>query len=532
MVTAPATRTRARAAGGGVATAAVLITVVTAGSRLTGFVREAVIAAVFGATAEVDAYLVAHQIPNVVIALLSTALVTATIPVVSSRVRNGQIDVGHQLFRTVTWAVTAVLSIASVIMAIGAPLVVKMLAPGFEAASADQAVALTRILLIATVLVAGMNLVSGLLQVHHRFFWPAFVGVPFNLAMIAFALLLNQQLGVAALAWGFVAGSVLRVVVQLPPLRRTGFRWLGPIRLRDPGMAAIAGLLPVILIGHVVSNLNVVVDRLVASWLPDGAIAALNYAYRLESLPYGVLVVALLQVLYPALGATADQRTRFSQLTTRGISALVCLLTPVVVAMMILAVPIVQLVYARGAFTEDDVARTAIALAAFAPGLVALGARDLAMRALYGLQDRWRPAAIAGVGMGVNVVGDLALGPSFGIAGLAAATSLSFAVSAAHAIWLLARAHDGVDVGAVGAAVGRNAAAIVPSALVIHLLAGPTQAATAGPLLLGVGVAITAGVVTHMLTLRLFRAPELDALRDLAGDLVGRLIRWSHRRSS
>ncbi len=531
-MTTDVSQSHARAAGAGVATAALLVTVVTAVSRLTGFVREAVIAGVFGVTADVDAYLVAHQVPNVLITLLSTALVTATIPVVSSRVRNGEIDLGHQLFRTVTWVVTVVLGVASVVMALGAPVVVRLLAPGFGPAAASQAAELTRVLLLATVFVAGMNLVGGLLQVHRRFFWPAIVGVPFNAAMIAAALFLGRLIGVAALAWGFVAGSVLRVAVQLPALRRTGFRWLGPIRIRDPGMAAVGGLLPVILIGHVVSNLNVVVDRMVASGLPDGAIAALNYAYRLVGLPHGLLVIALLQVLYPALGAAAAQRRTFARLTTRGMSALITLLAPLATVMVILAAPIVQLVYGRGAFTSDDVSRTAVALAAFAPGLVALGARDVAMRALYGLQDRWRPAAVAGVGMIVNIVGDLVLGPRWGIVGLGAATSLSFAVSAALAVTALARPHRGVVVGDLLGAVARNAVAIVPTALTIRMLGGLTPATTAAWMLVGLAAAVAAGVVVHLLTLRLLRAPELAALRDLVHDLAARFTGWRRQRST
>lgn len=199
--------------------AALLVTVVLALSRVTGFLREAVTAAVFGATAELDAYLVATQVPNVVIALLSTATVTAATPVIAARIRGGDTEEGHQVFRTLSLAVLAVLGLASVAMALVAPAIVHVLAPGFPPEQVALAASLTRVLLLATVLVAAMNLVSALLQVHERFFWPAVVGVPFNLAMIVAALVFGRRYGVAALAWGFVIGSVLRVAVQLPPLR-------------------------------------------------------------------------------------------------------------------------------------------------------------------------------------------------------------------------------------------------------------------------------------------------------------------------
>lgn len=190
---------------------------------------------------------------------------------------------------------------------------------------------------------------------------------------------------------------------------------------------------------------------------------------------------------------------------------------------MVLALPAVHVVYGRGAFTDGAAVRTAAALAAFAPGLVALGVRDLAMRALYGLQDRWRPAAIACVGLAVNVVGDLVLGPRFGVIGLGAATSLSFAASAVMAVALLARSHDGVLIRDLVTAVVRNAVAVVPTAFVLRLLAAQVPADASTAVLLSVGAAAAVGIVVHLVTLRVLKAPELDALLDLVRELIDRI---------
>ncbi len=245
--------------------------------------------------------------PNVLIALLGTAAVTAAVPAVSQRVRGGGVARGHRLLRTVSLVVLSALAATSLALAAVAPAVVRVPAPGFGPEQVALAGSLSRI------------------------------------------LLLGRRLGVAALAWGFVLGSLLRVLVQLPSLRRTGLRW-GPIRLREPGTAAIAGLLPVIVLGHLASNVNTLVDRLVGSTLDEGAIAALNYAYRLVTLPHGLLVLALLQVLHPALGAVADRRAEFRALTDRGASVLVAVLVPaagLLAALAALAVPVVTLVSCR-----------------------------------------------------------------------------------------------------------------------------------------------------------------------------------------
>lgn len=514
---------------GGTATAAVLVSVVTAASRVTGFVRDAVTAAVFGAGADLDAYLVAGQVPNVLIAFLGTATVTAALPTISRRVRSGEVAAAHRLVRTLCAAVGTVLALASLALAVAAPALVRLAAPGFGADQAALAGGLARVLLVSTVLVAGTNVVSALLQAHRRFFWPAAVGIVFNAAVVAVALLVGRRAGVAALAWGFVLGSLLRVLVQLPALRATGFRWRGALRLRDPGAAVIAGLLPVVLLGHAASTVNTLVDRGVGSTLDVGAIASLNYAYRLVTLPHGLLVVALLAVLYPALGAAAGRRDEFRSLADRGARVLVAVLVPVAALLAALAVPIVTLVYGRGAFTDADVTRTAAGLAGFAPGLVAMGVRDLALRGLYGVADRWRPAAVTVGGMGVNVAADLTLGRRFGVPGLAVATSLSVAAAATVAVWVLARAHGGLHPGAVVAALGRSLVAAAPGVAGAGFVARAIGSDGTRAALLAVGAGAVTGAALHLVALRLLRAPELGDLTGLARQLAVRVQRLTVR---
>lgn len=510
----------------GIAGAAALVAVVTAISRIAGFGREAVIAAVFGASADLDAYLVATGVPNVVIALLSTVAVTAFIPEVSRRVRGGDVAGGHRLFRTVAAGVIVALGLGSLLMAVFAPAVVRLMAPGFAAPQLALAASITRVLLIATVLVAGMNLVSGLLHIHGRFFWPAFVGLPFNAAMVVAAVGFGRQYGVTALAIGFVVGSALRVIVQLPAMARAGFRWRGRLELADPGVRAVTGLIPVIALAHLTGNVNAFVDRIVGSGLEPGAISALNYAYRLVTLPKGLFVVALIQVLYPALGAaaTATMRARFGALLGSGLRMLLVLLVPIAVALVVLAEPVVTFVYQRGAFTPADAVRTASALAAYAPGLVAVGVRDLGIRALYGLGDTRTPAVTAVTAMLVNVAGDLVLGPLFGVAGLGAATTLSYLVAAGLVWRALARRHGALRMAEVSAPTLR-ALVIAPlsagAMLAVHALTGGGGGFMARGAVLA--VALTVGALVHVSVLSVLRAPEARELLGAAGRAWARL---------
>ena len=171
--------------------AAVLIAVLTAASRVLGFVREAVYAAVFGAGAEFDAFLAAQTLPNIVITLIASAVVTSAIPVLSGQLGRGARGESDRTFNALFTLVLGGLVAVSLLMALAARPFVELTAPGFEGEQVDQAVEMARILLLGSAFVAAMNLIAGLLQAHREFFWPAVLGIPFNLVMIVAAAVIG-----------------------------------------------------------------------------------------------------------------------------------------------------------------------------------------------------------------------------------------------------------------------------------------------------------------------------------------------------
>ena len=352
-----------------VARAALLIAVLTAVSRVLGFVREAVYAAVFGAGPELDAFLVAQGPLNLVVTLISSAVVTTAIPVLSGRLGRGDDAAARRTFNTLfTLVLGALIAVAAVLAAAAEPLI-ELTAPGFDAAQVELSARLARVLLAGSAFVAAMNLLAGLLQAHGEFFWPAVLGVPFNVVMIAAAALFGGDAGVIALAVGFVLGSALRVAFEVPGLRRIRFRPAPAFDLRDPGLRTVLAMAPLVLVGNSVVNVNTFVDRLVGSLEGAGTISALSYGFRLLTLPHGLLALALLQAVYPSFGraASTGERERFRELTGRGLAVLAIALMPLAAACIALREPLVEVVYARGSFDAADVELTARAVAAFAP---------------------------------------------------------------------------------------------------------------------------------------------------------------------
>lgn len=454
----------------GVGGAALLTAGLTLAGSALGLGRDVVIAAVFGAGPEVDAFLVAQGLMNLVLGLVSGALAKAAVPVVARAGNAGQPAAGMASVRAALGLACVVLTVGGVAMWLGAPGLVTVLAPGFEPATAALAADLTRVVVVATVLISATNLLAGAGQALGRFAPAALQGVGFNLVMIAAAAVAGPVFGVTALAWGFVLGSAVRLLIQLPAVRlRVGGRATLPwpsLRWRDPGLAEMVRLLPALLVGSAMSNVNTLVDRAVASTVSGGAIASVNFAARLVSTVDMLLIATLLAALYPRLAAAVPpaRRAELRRLVRRGVEVLVAALAPVAVVLVLTAEPVVRLVYARGEFGAAAVSMTATVTTVLACGLPVLAVREVCARTAYALGDGGIAVRSALTAMVVNVVGDLTLAGPLGVAGIAVATVASGLAGAAVAMHGLHRRHTALP-RLTGAVLGIGAASLGAAAM-------------------------------------------------------------------
>jgi len=231
-----------------------MLMVLAAASAVLGFVRDMVTAAVFGASAGLDAFLVAQGLMNLVLGLAAGAMAKASVPVVSRKVAEGDPAAAHHTALVALSVTTLVLALASIVMWLAAGTVVDALAPGFGPEQERLARTLTRIVLVATVLVAGTNLLAVCAQAHRRFFWSGVQGIPFNVSMILAATVFGPRYGVRSLAVGFVVGSGIRLLAQLVPLRSIGLRLVPTFDVGDAGFREVARLVPPLLLGSAIGN--------------------------------------------------------------------------------------------------------------------------------------------------------------------------------------------------------------------------------------------------------------------------------------
>jgi putative peptidoglycan lipid II flippase len=423
-----------------------LVSLLTLVSRITGLVRELLMAATFGASALTDAFNVAFRIPNLLRRLFAEgAFSQAFVPVLAGvREKEGD-DATRQLVNQIATVLAWALSVTCVLGVLGAPVLVWAMASGLDDGGFDSAVFMTRWMFPYIAFMSFVALSAGILNTWKRFAVPAATPVLLNVAMIsaaAWGAPWFAKMGIEpiyAMAGGVLLGGVLQLGVQIPALHRLGLlprvslRWSSlKTAWHHPGTRRVTTLMLPALLGVSVAQISLLINTQIASHLTAGSVSWLTYADRLMEFPTAMLGVALGVVLLPQLAAAkaADDTARYSGLLDWGLRLVVLLAVPCAVALLTFAHPLVAVLYHYGAFTAADVQRTATALMGYGAGLIGLIAIKVLAPGFYARQDIRTPVKIA---IGVLLLTQLLnvlLVPRLAHAGLALAIGIGAMVNA------------------------------------------------------------------------------------------------------
>jgi len=407
-------------------------------SRVLGFVRDAVIARVFGAGLATDAFFVAFKIPNLLRRLFAEgAFSQAFVPILAEyKNRRGEDDV-RALINQVSGALLLVLLLVSALGILIAPWIIAVTAPGFSATPEKFAltVELLRIVFPYILFIALTALAGGILNTWSRFAVPAFTPTLLNISFIGFALLAAPYFDppVKALAWAVFVGGVLQLAFQIPFLARAGVLPRPRFSWRDEGVRRVLRQMAPALFGVSVGQVSLLINNIFASFLVTGSVTWLYFADRLMEFPAGLLGVALGTVLLPSLAKSHAERSAqaYSELLDWGLRLTLMLALPAAVALAVLSVPLVATLFHYGAFTATDVINTHHAVIAYAVGLVGLIAVKVLAPGFYAQQDIRTPVRIAVVTLVVTQLLNLVLVWQLRHAGLALAISLGACLNAA-----------------------------------------------------------------------------------------------------
>src|SRR5579859_7022101 len=497
-------------------------------SRVLGLAREQVCAALFGGGGAMDAFTAAFRIPNLLRDLfaegaLSTAFVTTFSKTIA---REGDAAAWRLANKVATLTVLVLGALCALGMVFSSQLVA-VLAPGFDAPKAALTALLTRIMFPFILLVSLAALVMGMLNAKSVFGRPAMASSFFNLGSIAGGVALGYAIdpgfgprALIGLAIGTLIGGGLQLTVQLPPLGELGYRYRPDLGWRDPGVMAILALMGPAVIAASTTQINVLINSMFASTLGDGAIFWLAIAFRLMQLPLGLFGVALGTVTLPLLSrlVVAGHMTGFRDELARAMRLMFLLTIPSTIGLMMLAEPIISVLYQHGRFDAHQAAQAGGALRFYAIGLAGYAALKVLVNAFYALDRRKTPMIVSFLAVGLNLIFNwlFTFRLHWGHLGLAFSTGCVATTNFAVLYGLMYRQLGGLETRRMAVLLGKAAIAGVALAAVCaastHWLLSDWATQTFVRKAAALFVTITAGGLVFLGVGAALRIEELDEL--------------------
>jgi putative peptidoglycan lipid II flippase len=462
-----------------VARAAGTIGLFTLLSRVFGLVRDLVVARAFGASMAADAFFVAFRIPNLLRELLAEGTMSAAfIPVFTEKLAGGDRKAAWEMASRVFTLLLTVLVATVCLGVLAAPWIVRVIAPGFADHPDQEAltVLLTRIMFPYLLFIGLSALAMGILNAHRAFALPALSPFCFNLVLISAALWLAPALEIPALglAIGVLVGGIVQLGLQVPGLVAKGMVPRLTWAPKDPDVRRVGKLMLPVVFGLSVTQVNLLVNTLLASFLAEGSVSYLYYGMRLIHFPLGVFGIALATAILPSLSAQAA-RGDHEGLTRGVLDALGLILfitVPAMVGLIALRVPIVGTLFERGAFDARATAGVATALLAYATGLWAFAAVRIVAATFYAMKDTATPVRVAAAAMVANIVLNLLLMGPLQHGGLALATALAAMLNVSLLLVALRRRLAGLRLAPLVPAAGRTLLAAAAMGAVCWWVAG------------------------------------------------------------
>ncbi|MBZ4688241.1 MAG: putative peptidoglycan lipid flippase [Clostridia bacterium] len=396
-------------------------------SRILGFVRDAIIAKEFGASGATDAYLVAYTLPYALQAVLGMAFVSVIVPVITSYIVKDQVDEAWKAGSIILNWTFIILTVITALGLLFAPGLVAAIAPGFSPEQKLLTTRLTRIIFPSIIFMGSGMLLTGFLNARGIFGIPAFAPGLTNIIIILAVLFLGERYRIEGLAAGTLAGFIGFFLLQIPSLKKVGFKYFFSLNSKHPAVKKVAITVIPVTLSVAVNQAYLAVNRIFASGLQNGSITALDFAYRLMALPLGIFVMAVATAIYPELSryAARGSHQELADSLLKGLKMVTLVSVPAAIGLIVLRFPLVKFVFERGAFTTRATEMTAEALLFFAVGLLGAGANLIITRAYYALDKVKVPFLVGLASVLVNVVLSFIFLPLLGHGGLALANSFA-----------------------------------------------------------------------------------------------------------
>lgn len=394
-------------------------------AKIISFGKDLCLSYQYGASNISDAYLVAVNIPTVLFSGIVTAVFTCYIPVYNEI--KGKKPEYVNKFNSNIVNVIAVLSVFLVILYwIFPEQIINLFVSGFNEENFQLAVSMSKIMVLAMIFMAVSCVLQGYLQANGCFYLVGMMTIPTNLIM-AFTIMLSDAEHLEIMIWGTVLAYAIYLPYFFIPAYKKGFRYVPYIKLKDEYLKKLLTMIIPIFIGQMILEINVIVDKNFASGLEAGSITGLDYAYKVAMLIQATAAASISTVIYPKFSeqVVSQKITELKKTLSVSLNIVIICVIPLVIGMCVLAYPIIQLLFFRGAFSERALQITAESLICYSIGMLPIALRTIMEKVFYAYQETKIPMLNSAIGILSNIILDILLVPNIKHCGLALATSIS-----------------------------------------------------------------------------------------------------------
>ncbi len=508
-------------------------------SRILGLIRDQVVLALYGAGNDMDAFIIAFRIPNLVRDLFAEGAMSAAF--VPAFTRHLTLHGKHAAWRLGSNVVTALVVVTGMLVLTGMLFTTPLAAlfAGDYAAvpgKLELTIALTRLMLPFLTLAAIAAAMMGMLNSLHHYFIPALSPAMFNVATILAAIGLTPVMvnagwpPISAIAVGALAGGVGQILIQWRALHAEGFRYRVGLDWRDPGLHQILVLMGPGTVGLAATQVNVFINTLLATGEGTGAASWLSYAFRLMYLPIGLFGVSIATVVLPlaARQAAVDDPEGVRRTVSRGLGLMLALNIPATVGLMALAVPIVRVLFEHGRFQPTDTDAVATALRLYAIGLVGYSAARIISPVFYAVGRNRVPVIVSVASIAINIAASVALVGPLGYRGLALATSIAALAHGGSLLITLWRVLGGLGGGRLATTFVKSLAASIAMAGTAQLTHESVTRAIQDQNTFAQAISLVLAIVAALVVLaaagRLLRIAEFDEAEARLRERVQKLL--------
>ena len=395
-------------------------------SKVLGFFREIVLANFYGTKGYADVFLLTLNIPGLIIAVIGSAVATIYVPIYfETKEKLGE----NESIKFTNNMLNLSLIISIVIAILGLLFTeqfVNIFAGGFVGDKFKLAVKFTKIMICGVLFLSTSKIFSSYLQANDNFVIPGIIGIPYNIILII-TIAISTKVDIIILAYGALLSMASQLLFQIPFAIKKSFKYNLYVNLKDENIKNMILLILPMLIGVAVGQINIFVDKALATTLGDGKLSALNYAGKLNDFVMALFVTSIITVIYPKLSKMSNNENKdgFINMIVKSSNCIILLVLPISIGAIILSEPIVRILFQRGAFDTTSTIMTSTALKLYSLGLLAMGIRDILTRAFYSFSDTKTPMINSSLALIINIILNFILIKPFGYAGLAVSTSIA-----------------------------------------------------------------------------------------------------------